>query len=245
MNLDFTESDTKISLIIFAALYCLVTYLVILLYVYSLVNYGKNKYYDMHQLVNSMQDLLSNALNQQARIVPRHSVYMEMTDCVRNAQSQVSILTYFMYDWDSEKRTFLPPEQAAGGRKEFYESLYDSINNPQVQYTRIWMVPEERMEQALDAIKMDPLHAKEIELISENAVKNSELARFAIVNDYTTASFVLIDKKHLFFNFDLYDKKRNVWLSPYMIFIKDATELAFASLDSIVVKLITQQECNK
>lgn len=224
-------------LFLFTAVCCLIVCVVILIYIPALARHSTQKYEDVCQLTNEMQDTFENVLQHQAVIIPRESVYSEMAKTIRKAESQVAILTYYMYDWETGKRTFLPPEQEINDKDDFYEAIYETILKPEVEYIRIWQVPEERKTQVIGVMQSDPLHKREIELIQQVCLTHPEYARLIITGQYTTASFVLIDKRHLFFNVDFYDKNRNVWLSPYMIFIKDATGLAFSGLNSIIVRL--------
>jgi hypothetical protein len=186
--------------------------------------------------------LVDKAFQHMAEIIPRDSVYPEMAKCIRQAEEQVVVMTYYMYDWAQGKRTFLPPEQVVTGKEEFYAAINECIAKHNVEYVRIWQVPEEHHGKVLDIIREDPLHKEEVELIQE---MSPDVARLVIAPVHTTASFILIDRKHLFINLDFYDPDRNLWLSPYMIFIKDASGLAFTGLNSIIVRLMSRKFVTK
>lgn len=235
-----SASDLHVWLFVLVALGCLATCLVILSYVPALVGFSADKYTEMVRLAKETKDLLDDALKYRAEVIPRESVYPEMASCIRRAKQQVAVITYYMYDWKKGQRIFLPPEQVVTGKEDFYQALYDCIENPDVEYIRIWQVPTERKSEALKVIEADPLHKREIELIRRVSLQKPDQARLVIAGEHTTASFILVDKKHLFFNVDFYDKERNVWLSPCMIVIKDATESAFVELNSIIVRLTSR-----
>jgi hypothetical protein len=239
-KLEGAGSDLHVWLFSLAALACLLTCLVVLSYVPALVGFSADKYARMVQLVEATKGLLDDAMKHRAEVIPRESIYPQMASCIRRAKQQVAVVTYYMYDWKQGQRTFLPPEQVVTGKEEFYQAIYDCIENPEVEYIRIWQVPAERKHEALRVIEADPLHRKEIDLIRKVSLQKPDQARLVIAGEHTTASFILVDKKHLFFNVDFFDKERNIWLSPYMIFIKDATEGAFVELNSIIVRLTSR-----
>lgn len=227
--------DSKLAvpaaLVMAAVTCCLVASFVVLWYVPSMAG-----------LAEQAQRLVDDALKYRAELIPREFIYPEMAKCIRNAKSEVAIITFFMYDWEKGSRTFLPPEQKIEGKDEFYEAIYSCIDNPSVEYVRVWQVPREHRENALEAIYSDPYYMKEIDAIKKVAKQSPDLARFVIEVELTTASFIFVDGKHLFFNVDFYDKERELWHSPCMIFVKDATEQAFAGLKGIIVRLTSRYE---
>jgi hypothetical protein len=225
-------SSLQLWLFVFVSFACLGTCLVVTSYV--------AKYTNMEELTTKTAAMLDDALQHRAEIIPRESIYPVMADCIRHAKSQVAVVTYYMYDWEQNKRTFLPPEQLVTGQDDFYNAIYECIANQSVEYIRIWQVPADKTHDALKIIETDPLHKKEIALIRKVSLQKPDQARLVIAGEHTTASFILVDKRHLFFNIDFYDKERRVWLSPYMVFIKDATGSAFAGLNSIVVRLTSR-----
>lgn len=214
-----------------AVICCFVSSLLILCFVSSMTG-----------LVEKAQRVVDDALKYRAELIPREFVYKEMAKCLRSAEKEVAIITYFMYDWVNKKRTFLPPEQVFEGKEDFYEAVFECIKNPNVEYVRVWQVPSEYKGEALAAIESDPYYKKEVDHIRKISLRTPDLARFVIEDALTTASFILVDRKHLFFNVDFYDKARGLWHSPYMIFVKDATEKAFDGLKSVIVRLTSHYE---
>ncbi len=214
-----------------------ITCVVVLYYVPALSSFSIERYNEMLKLTYDTKIMLEDALNQRAQIIPREFIYPEMARCLRDAQKEVAVVTLFMYDWDKGERTFLPKDQILTGKEDFYEAIYECIQKPNVEYTRIWQVPTERKNVALETITKDPFHQKEIELIQKISRHKPDQAKLIIADQLTTASFILVDRKNLYINIDFYDKKENIWYSPYMIFIKDTTEKAFVELNSIIVRL--------
>jgi hypothetical protein len=173
-----------------------------------------------------------------AVLVPRGSIYPEMARCIREATNQVVIITYFMYDWESNRRTFEPTVTGTvAGIDEFYEAIYQSILDPNVEYLRVWQVPAERVGEARAKIAEDERLAKEIELIESISPDHPDQCRVKIIPEATTASVILVDRRTLFFNIDFYDADRGLWMSPFMLMIRDARGRAFNDLKRVVVKL--------
>lgn len=185
----------------------------------------------------TVRKLIDSSLKHQAQIIHRDLIYPEMARTIRQAKDQVAIMTYFMYDWEEKRRTFLPLNQAVPGLEDFYDAIYECIRRPDVEYLRVWQVPSGREAEAFEVLCENPLHLKEIELIEEISRNRPDQARFIITSQLTTASIILVDSKHLFINVDYYSAEERVWYSPYMIFIKDATENAFVDFNSIIVRL--------
>jgi len=230
-NLLGSSTSTSNWLVACAIICCFISSLLVFRYVSS-----------MTDLVEKSQAVVDEALKYRAEIIPRELVYKEMAKCLLKARFEVAIVTFFMYDWESGKRTFLPPEQKISGKEDFYKAVFACIENPKVEYIRVWQVPPERRSQALAAIESDPTYKKEIDLIRKISKQSPDRARFVIEDELTTASFILVDQQHLFFNVDFYDRERKIWHSPYMIFVRDATEQAFAGLNSIIVRLTSRFE---
>jgi len=234
-------ANSLVWLFVLATLVCLLTCLVVLLYLPASVRLGEGRFKEMAQLTEETKELLDDALRHQVEIISRESIYPVMAECLRHAKHQVAVFTYYMYDWDHDQRIFLPPEQVVTGKEDFYEAIYECIEKPEVQYIRIWQVPANHVDNAIDVIEQgDPFHKKEIDLIREKQVQKPDEAMLVVASQHTTASFILVDKRHLFFNIDFYDEDRGIWLSPYMIFVKNAGESAFAVLNSIIVRLTTR-----
>jgi hypothetical protein len=174
-----------------------------------------------------IQLLVEESIGRQAALIPRDLVYREMAISIRNARKEVAIITYLMVDWETGNRTFMPASSDTPFRGEFYEAVYEVIKNPKVGYIRVWEVPHNRRDEAMTVIESDENHRRECALIKE----------LIVADQLTTASFVLIDDKSLFLNIDFFDPSTNVWYSPYMLFIKDASGEAFNELKSIIIRL--------
>jgi hypothetical protein len=184
--------------------------------------------------------MIAELLKQRAQIIPRELIYPEMARVIREAKERVAVITYLMYDWKSKKRTFLPPDQKVPGLTDFYDAIYECIKRGDVEYLRVWQVPTDKKAEAYGILCENPLHKKEIELIQAASRHHPDKARFIIADQHTTASYILVDRKNLFFNVDFYNAEEGVWYSPYMIFIEDASENAFAGLNSIIVRLTSR-----
>lgn len=173
-----------------------------------------------------------------AVLIPRESIYPEMARCIREASEQVVVITYFMYDWENDLRTFGPVVTGdVAGVDEYYEAVYACINDPDVEYLRVWQVPSDRIGEARAKIEQEDRLRKELELIDEISPDYPNRARVKVIAEATTASIILVDRKTLFFNIDLFDVDRGTWLSPFMLMVRDARGRAFSDLKRVVMKL--------
>lgn len=199
---------------------------------------GRERLDILAESLGSVQRVVTETIDRRAVLIPREGIYPEMARCIREAQQQVVIITYFMYDWEHDRRTFEPAVKGdVPGVEEFYNAIYECIARPGVEYLRIWQVPAERVGEAEAKIKQEPRLAKEIALINEISPEHPELCRMRIISQATTASLILVDQETLFFNVDLYDKDRATWMSPFMLMVRDARGRAFADLRRVVLKL--------
>jgi hypothetical protein len=184
-----------------------------------------------------IQKLVEQSIGRQAELIAREEIYKVMARSIREARTEVAIITYLMVDWESGKRTFLPAAVDTPYRGEFYDAVYEAIKNPNIQYIRVWEVPHSKISQARKVIEADEYHKKECTLIDEIAKNRPHEARLIFADQLTTASFILIDRTHLFLNVDFYDPTAKIWHSPYMLFIKDASGNSFKELQGIIVRL--------
>jgi hypothetical protein len=199
---------------------------------------GRSRLDILTNTLNTVQRTVTQSIDRHAVLIPREEIYPEMARCVRDAEHQVVVITYFMYDWENDKRTFEPAVKGGvPGVDEFYDAIYACIERPEIEYLRLWQVPAERISEAREKIMQDPRLKKEIDLIEQIAPDHPECCRVRIIAEATTASLILVDQKTLFFNIDLYDKDRGTWLSPFMLMVRDARGRAFADLRRVVVKL--------
>jgi hypothetical protein len=186
----------------------------------------------------AVQDKVTQSVDGSAVLVPRESIYPEMARCIREATEQVVVITYFMYDWENQRRTFQPVVTGGvAGVDEFYEAIYACIGDPDVEYLRVWQVPHERIAEARPRIEEDPHLAKELALIDATEPDYPNRCRVKVIAEATTASLILVDRKTLFFNIDLFDADRQTWLSPFMLMVHDARGRAFNDLKRVVLQL--------
>jgi hypothetical protein len=188
-------------------------------------------------VTHELRGLVEKTVAQQATLIPRQSVYLEMASSLRAAKSEVIVITYLMYDWDRAERTFEPLHNPPPGVDEFYAAIYDSIRSQSLSYVRVWQVATGHTADAEAVLRANAHLAKECDLINEVGEQHPELARLVITEQLTTASFILVDRTTLFFNIDFYDPSQNVWLSPYMLLVKDTSGTSFRDLQSVVVRL--------
>jgi hypothetical protein len=214
---------------------------IILRHVPTSAKYSRQNYDAIVDHCEKTQTILDELLKQRAQIIPRELIYFEMARVIREAKETVAVITYFMYDWDANKRTFLPPDkQKVPGLEDFYKAIYECIKRPDVSYLRVWQAPADKHAELPRILRENPFHEKEIELIKEISRDYPDKAQFVIAEQHTTASYILVDRRNLFFNVDFYSTEERIWYSPYMIFIKDATENAFAGLNSIISRLTSR-----
>jgi len=195
------------------------------------------KLQEMLSSSKNVQRLVEESIGRQAALIPRDLVYKEMATSIRNAQREVAVITYLMVDWETRTRTFAPASVDTPNRGEFYDAVFEAIRNPKVSYIRVWGVPHNRIGEAMQVIESDENQKKECALIREVEKNRPDQARLIIADQVTTASFILIDREDLFLNIDFYDPQKNIWHSPYMLYVKDVSGDAFSELQAVIVRL--------
>lgn len=236
----FTGGDRRLELGIVVAL-AFIALLVCLAVSGFLAAYqreGREQVAAMSTTVNRLTSVVTTSIEGSAVLVPRDAIYPEMARCIRQAEEQVVVLTTYMYNWEEDRRTFGPV--VAGnvpGVDEFYEAIYSCVADPVVEYLRIWQVPAERVSEAREKIMQEPRLAREIKLIESISPDNPERCRVRIIPEAMTASIILVDRKTMYLNVDVYDAERGMWLSPFMLMIKDARGRAFNDMKRVIVKL--------
>lgn len=180
--------------------------------------------------------LVERTIARQADLIPRDIIYREMAQAFNEADSHISVVTLLAVDWESGERTFAPALTETPFRSEFYDAIKKAIEREDVVYERIWQVPREKAGEALEALFTDTVHKEEFDLIEGYRKTNPHLAKFMLAPILTTASFILIDGKKLFFNFDIYDEETGKLESPYMLFVKDASGSAFEPLKGLIAR---------
>jgi hypothetical protein len=98
-------SDVKLWLFFATIVLALTTCLVTLGFFHGFQRVSEQRYDDLLRVANAIADTATH----QAQLIPREKIYPEMADCIRNAQFQVAVITFLMYDWIKGQRTFLPP----------------------------------------------------------------------------------------------------------------------------------------
>lgn len=192
---------------------------------------------EMKQSSKEIFTLIEQTVTRQAALIPRGEVYLEMSQAIDDATSEISVVTLLAVDWTSGRRNFAPALTDTPGRTRFYESIKRAIAREDILYERIWQIPaEKKIEEVKEALFSDPLHKEEYKLVEEHKQKNPHLAKFMLSPTLTTASFILIDKKKLFFNFDIYNEETNELESPYMLFIKEASGEVFSPLKALIAR---------
>ncbi len=188
---------------------------------------------------NEVLQLVETSIGQQASLIPRANAYKAMAKSIDEAKNEVAAVTYLMANWEEDKRNFVPAEEGTPHRNEYYEAVSRAIDNPNVQYKRIWQVPDDHISKARELIDRDPKTQNECVQIEAIQSERPDKARLIIAGQITFASFVLIDNSKLFFNVDVYHPIKKRWYSPYMLFIKDAEGEAFEALQSVIARLET------
>jgi hypothetical protein len=206
----------------------------------TLADFKANTERELNQMLEAnreIQKLAEQSIGRQAELIPRDEIYKVMANSIRNAQDEVAIVTYMMANWDTKKRTFLPAAVDTPYRGEFYDAVYAAIKDPKIEYIRIWEVPRDRILEARKVIEADEYHKKECALIDEVSRQHPHRARLIFAEQLTTMSFILIDRRSLFLNVDFYDPTKDVWYSPYMLFVKDASGDSFEDLQGVIIRL--------
>lgn len=191
---------------------------------------------EMEKSNSTIFSLVERTVARQADLIPRDVIYQEMAQAFNDAESQISVVTVLSLDPATGERNFGPALRDTAHRKEFYDAIKRAIEREDVVYERIWQVKREEADQALAKLFTDPLNKDEFDTIESYRRTNPHLAKFMMAPLLTTASFILIDGKKLFFNFDILDEETGQLESPFMLFVKDASGNVFEPLRALIAR---------
>lgn len=181
-------------------------------------------------------ELVEETVSRQAALIPRNVIYKEMAKAFNEAEATISVVTLLAVNWEKGERNWEPALNNTPYRKEFYDAIKLAITREDIAYERIWQVPSDKGDVALKLLFTDTVHKEEYNLIEKCRKTNPHLAKFMIASTITTASFILIDDKKLFFNIDIYNDESKKMESPYMLFIKDAKGEVFKPLRGVIAR---------
>ena len=187
------------------------------------------------------------AIEQQARLVPYATAYVELMDKFQEAfedgeQHTVRILTYYTYDWENKIRRGDKERQNSEERKKLFKIFEQAIAHPKFNYSRIFQVPETVSKHDFEtAIADDDLFYQEAKVLSDYAKRNQDrVALYRARSIYTESTLILIDSKHLYLDIGI--SSPTIEEVSLVFTIIDAKELRFKEFIKIHGTILTRAE---
>ena len=236
-----TTARESVMILILVAIISVPTAVVVIYLSFAGFAANRSTLYQTTAYLTALEERVNKLVSQQAKLLSREQAYDAMRHSVENARSQVVLLATVFFDWEAQRRTYATATQHSAAREALFKALFKAIEREDVEYIRIFQLPPERHNQFADVLNRDDLYREEVRLISLIQADHPERARLALTEECTNTSLVMIDRKHLFINIDLYDPVAKVFRSPYVIFIHDAEEGAFVEIGNLVTEITTRR----
>lgn len=236
-----THFSQETLILILVALVSVPTAIVVIYLSYASFRATRSGYVDTVRFFSAVEGRIDGLIAQRATLLNRDEAYEAMTRAVDGAKSQVVLLATLFFDWEGHKRTYTTAVTHSQARERLFRALFDAIEREDLEYLRIFQLPPERHSQLTDVLKHDDLYRKEVDLILKIQPDHPERARLVLTEEATNASLVIIDRRQLFINIDIFDPIQRTFKSPYVIFVQDAGEDAFIELTNLITEITTRR----
>lgn len=173
---------------------------------------------------NAHFKIVSDALGQKARLVPAREGYKETNDWFKNAEKEVLILSNYVFDWENGKPVFDSETLKSPERKALYSLMQEKItgkqaNNEPFKFCRIVQIPENHSINEI--FPHDDYYHKTSQFIVNISKSNPEFASLRTVEPLFTNTFVIVDRKHLYIEFNAYTPDVTKAFTPFVLLIDD------------------------
>ena len=166
------------------------------------------------EVANAHFKIVSDALGQKARIVSAREGYAATHEWLRNAEKEVLILSNYVFDWENSKPVFDSETLKSPERETLSSLIQEKIlerqaNNKPFKFCRIVQIPENHSINEI--FPYDDYYRKTSQFIVNISKSNPELASLRTVEPLFTNTFVIVDRKYLYIEFNAYTPDINLW----------------------------------
>jgi hypothetical protein len=167
---------------------------------------------------------LSDSVGQKVHIVRYSEGYKELARLVQQAKSEVLIFTNYVFLGSDQKPIYEPERLNSSERQTVYDVTIAKLKNEKNQnknfrFVRIIQLSEGQTLQ--DTSKYDPTFFNSCKFLTEMSCSKPEFASLRISNIGFQNTFVVIDKKFLYIEFEISKPTQQTSFIPYVMFVED------------------------
>lgn len=168
-------------------------------------------------------DNLAKALGSQVRILPYTLAYEELIKQVGTAQTEIRILSKYIFDWKNGKSIYDLERFHSTDRSKVYDALNAKVlkenDNSGFNFIRIVEIP--RGNSLNEVFPFDEIYKEHCSLIAKISKNRPEFARVKVSDIIFDRSFAIIDRSFLYMEFEVYDPDTNQYKAPFTLVIED------------------------
>lgn len=216
-----------------------VTFVVIVLVVVSTLPLILSMWKSTNQQIESVSTyskIIADSLGQKARLVPAREGYKEIHKWIKNAEKEILILSDYVFDWENSKPVFDLAILDSPERKALYSIMQEKIaekqeNNDQFKFCRIVQVPKNHSINEI--LPHDEYYRESSRFIVGVSKSNPELASLRTVEPLFTNTFTIVDRKHLYIEFNAFTPDVTKAFTPFVLLIDDPRSDIISSMLSL------------
>jgi hypothetical protein len=186
--------------------------------------------------VNIYTKIIADSLGQKARLIPAKEGYKETQEWLKNAEKEILVLSNYVFDWENGKPVFDLEILESPERKVLYSLMQEKVtekqaNNEQFKFCRIVQIPKNH---SIDEIlPHDEYYRESSKFIASISKLNPELASLRTAEPLFTNTFTIVDRKHLYIEFNAFTPDVTKAFTPFVLLIDDPKSEIVSSMLSL------------
>ncbi len=190
--------------------------------------------------LNTYSKIIADSLGQKVRLVPAREGYKEIYEWLKNAEREVLILSNYVFDWENSKPVFDLKILESPERKSLYSLIEKKIaakqaNNEQFKFCRIVQIPKNHSINEI--FPHDDYYFESSKYIVGISKSNPELASLRTVEPLFTNTFTIIDRTHLYIEFNAFTPDITKAFTPFVLLIDDPKSEIVSSMISLYQRI--------
>lgn len=186
--------------------------------------------------VSMYSKIIADSLGQKARLVSAREGYKETQTWLKNAEKEILILSDYVFDWENSVPVFDKGILESPERKALYQLMQEKIaekqtKNEQFKFCRIVQIPKNHSINEI--FPHDEYYRESSKLIVNISKSNPELASLRTVEPLFTNTFTIIDRKHLYIEFNAFTPDVTKAFTPFVLLIEDPKSEIVSSMLSL------------
>jgi hypothetical protein len=184
----------------------------------------------IHAEINAVSDnvmRLADASGRKVQILPLEKRYKELHKRVQRANSEILMLSNYIFDWDNQRQGYPRDRVQSVERKAYYEALHMKLMNARRHSFRF-----RKIIQVLDGHKLeelfphDPLLEADCRFLAEIGKTEPEFASLRTARIMFQIGFTVFDRSSVVLYLEIRDPETGHIDSPSVIFIDDPSSEA-------------------